>query len=148
MATFPTYNKPVLIRPTRESTKIESYVCEEDVKQGQVLKPGGTNADEVEPSDTTGEDVNGVALTDGSAGDVIDVVEKGMVRLQSADGNISAGDRIASGGGTTEGSVIAESSGDIVFGQARFDDGGTAGGSTLGNVECMVDFTSTDTSHG
>lgn len=135
---FPTYSKPVLLRSAREAAVIESYLCEEDVKQGQIVKEGGTNADEVEPSDTDGERVQGVALYDASSGEVVDVVRQGYVRLIAGTGSsISATDALASHGGTTdEGTVNTAASGDYTFGVARF-----AQATSGGDVEAYVDFT-------
>jgi hypothetical protein len=122
---FRTYTKPVLLEPS-ETALVDTYVCEEDVKQGQVLKPGGTNSDEVEPSDTDGERVVGVALYDQSSGGTVEVVIRGKCRLTSGTGSISADDRIASHGATgEEGEVATAASGDHVIGFARFDDVGT-----------------------
>lgn len=136
MATFRTYSKPVLLRPARANAEIESYVAEEAVSQGQVVKEGGTNADEVEPSDTDGERVVGVAMWDASAGEVVDVVRRGYCRVTSGTNTVSAADPIASHGGTTEGSVDTADSSDYIFGVARF----AATGSNAA-LEAYVDFT-------
>jgi len=119
---FRTYSKPVLVRPAKDGARIESYVAEEDVLQGQVVKPGGTNSDEVEPSDTDGENAVGVAMFDQSAGGVVDVVLQGTCRLTAGTASVSANDPIASHGATgEEGEVASAASGDHVFGVARFD---------------------------
>lgn len=135
---FPTYSKPVLLQSSRESAQIESYLAEEQVSQGQIVKAGGSNADEVEPSDSDGERVWGVALYDASAGEMVDVVRQGYVRLIAGTGSsISASDPLASHGGTTdEGTVNTAASGDYVFGVARF-----AQSTSGGDVEAYVDFT-------
>ena len=113
---------PVLVRPAKDA-RIESYVAEEAVLQGQAVKPGGTNSDEVEPSDTDGERVVGIAMYDAAAGELVDVVRRGTCRLTSGTGSISANDPIASHGGTgEEGEVAGAASGDYVFGVARNDD--------------------------
>lgn len=143
MATFRTYSKPVLLRPARAGATIESYVCEEDVSQGQVVKEGGTNADEVEPSATDGERVLGVALYDASSGEMVDVVRDGYCRLTSGTNGVSASDPLASHGGTTEGSVDTAASGDYIFGVARE----AASGSNEG-IEAYVDFTDSGFSYG
>lgn len=126
---FRTYTLPVLVEPARAGADITAYVCEEDVLQGQLVKPGGTNSDEVEPSDTDGEQVVGVALYDASAGDTVDVAQRAnKVRLTSGSGTISAGDAVASHGGTgEEGEVDTAAAGDFVIGEARFDDSGDGG---------------------
>lgn len=79
-------------------------------------------------------------MYDASSGEMVDVVEQGLVRLQSGDGNVAAHDQLASHGGTTEGSVETAASDDHAFGVARFADDGTAGGSTLADVVARVDF--------
>lgn len=142
---FRTYSKPVLLRPARSGARIESYVCEEDVKQGQVLKPGGTNSDEVEPSATDGERCLGVAMFDQSSGNVVDVVVQGYCRLTDSGNNtINADDRISSGAGTgEEGEVQSAGSGDHVFGVARYDGGGDGN-----DVEAYVDFVQSEHSLG
>lgn len=141
---FRTYSKPVMVRPARAGARIEAYVCEEDVKQGQVLKPGGTNSDEVEPSDTDGERCVGVALYDQSANSMVDVLVRGTARLTSGTGSVSADDRLASHGATgEEGEVDTAASGDHVFGIARFDDVGTND-----DVVADVDFTQSEHSLG
>lgn len=136
MATFRTYSKPVLLRPARAGADIESYFAEEAISQGQVVKVGGTNADEVEPSDTDGERCVGIALHDASADEMVDVLTEGYARVTSGTNTVSAGDPIASHGGTTEGSVDTAVSGDFVFGVARF----AASGSNSA-MEAYVDFT-------
>lgn len=141
---FRTMSKPVLVRPARSGARIESYVCEEAVKQGQVLKAGGTNSDEAEPSDTDGERCLGIAMYAQSAGGVVDVVVQGTCRLTSGTGTVSADDRIASHGATgEEGEVDTAASGDHVIGHARFDDVGTND-----DVVCYVDFIQSEHSLG
>lgn len=142
---FRTYSKPVLLKPARDSgTNIDAFVAEEDVLQGQVVKPGGTNADEVEPSDTDGERCAGVALFDASAGETVAVVRQGYCRLTDGSGSISADDRLASHGGTgEEGEVDTAASGDHVFGLARF-----AGDGDGSDVEAYVDFIQSEHSLG
>jgi len=135
---FRTYSLPVLVRPAKDGARIESYVCEEDVLQGQAVKPGGTNSDEVEPSDTDGERVVGIAMYDQSSGGVVDVVRRGTCRLTSGTGSVSGNDPIASHGGSgEEGEVDSAASGDYVFGVARDDDVGT-------NDDVIVDVDTTD----
>ena len=141
---FRTYSKPVLLEPARAGANIDTFYCEEDVLQGQVVKPGGTDPSEVEPTDTDGERCLGVALYSASAGDSVDVLRRGYCRLTSGTGNISADDRVASHGGTgEEGEVAAGASGDHVFGVARYDDNGDGG-----DVEVHVDFIQSEHSLG
>lgn len=123
---FRTYTLPVLTEPARAGADIDSYDVESDVLQGQVLKQG-TNEDQVAPSDTDGEVIVGVALHDASSGEVVDVVrEAGGVRLTSGSGSISAGDPVASDGGTSEnGEVETAVAADHVIGTAKRDDDGT-----------------------
>jgi len=143
MATFRTYSKPVLLRPARDSAIIESYVAEEAISQGQVVAEGGTNADEVEPSDTDGERCHGIALFDAAAGEMVDVLKQGYARVTSGTNSVSAGDPIASHGATTEGSVDTAASGDHVFGVARF----AASGSNAA-MEAYVDFVDSGSTGG
>lgn len=118
---FRTYTKPVLLKPAQTAVT-SGYTAEEDVKQGQLVKAGGTNPDEVEPSDTDGERVIGVALYDASAGDEVTVVEEAaLVRLTDGSGSISADDPLTSHGGTgEEGEVDTAASGDYIIGTARY----------------------------
>lgn len=141
---FRTYSKPVLLRPARAGAQIEAFVAEEEVKQGQVVKPGGSNSDEVEPSATDGERCIGVALYDAAAGSMVDVLIQGYARLTSGEATINADDRLASHGGTgEEGEVATGASGDHVFAVARFDGGGDGE-----DVEAYVDFTQSEHSLG
>jgi len=141
---FRTYSKPVLLKPARAGANIDTKVAEEDVKQGQVLKPGGTNSDEVEPSDTDGERCTGVALYDASSGDTVEVIRQGYCRLTSGSGSISADDRLASHGNSgEEGEVDTAASGDHVIGIADKDDVGTND-----DVVAYVDFIQSEHSLG
>ena len=141
---FRTYTKPVAVRPLKDGARVESYVCEEDVLQGQVVKPGGTNEDEIEPSATDGENAVGVAMFDQSSGGVVDVIRRGTVRLTDGTGSITANDPLASHGGTgEEGEVASAASGDHVFGVARFD--GEGDGS---DVIADVDFVDSGAVYG
>jgi hypothetical protein len=133
---FRTYDKPVLLKPARAGANIDTKVAEEDVLQGQVVKPGGTDSEQVEPSDTDGERATGVALHDAASGDTVEIVRKGYVRLTSGTGNISADDRLASHGASgEEGEVAAAASGDHVLGFADQDDVGDGD-----DVVAYVDF--------
>jgi len=128
---FRTYSQPVLVRPAKDA-RIESYVCEEDVTQGQVLRPGGTNSDEVEPSDTDGEEVYGVATQTVSGGDMVQVAGPGTVVRFSAGGSVSSG-AIASHGATgEEGEVADAATGDYIAGFAH--ESGSDGDSVVGIV--------------
>lgn len=124
---FRTLSEPVTVEPTRAGAATRSYVAEEDILQGQFVKAGGTNSDEVEPSDADGERVVGIALYDASAGGTVTVVEEGaIVRATSGTGTISAGDPVTSHGGTgEEGEVDTAASGDYIVGRAKKDDVGT-----------------------
>lgn len=127
MATFQTYDRPVLIEAARGSD-IRAYVAEEAVSQGQLVREGGTNSDEVEPSAADGERVVGIALYDAAAGATVAVCEGGArVRFTSGTGTVAAGDPLASHGTTTEGSVDTAASGDYIVGVAsKADDGSNA----------------------
>ena len=104
---------------------LASYTAEEDVLQGQVVKLGADGYT-VEPSDTDGEAVIGVATYDASSGDSVAVAETGCeVLATSGTGSISAGDKVASHGATgEEGEVATAASGDYVLGDALQDDAG------------------------
>lgn len=123
---FRTYSLPVITEPTRAGADIDSYVAENDVLQGQVVKQG-TNEDEVTPSDSDGEPVAGVALHDATSDDIVDVARRvNGARLTSATGGISAGDAVASHGGSGEdGEIDTAAAGDYVLGTAKRDDDGT-----------------------
>lgn len=123
---FRTLAKSVLLEPARAGVQTRSYLAEQAIKQGQLVKAGPTNTDEVSPSDTDGERIVGVALYDVAAGEPVDVVEAGaLVRLTSGTGSISAGDPVASYGASgEEGECDSAASGDFVLGRARRDDVG------------------------
>lgn len=125
---FRTYSKPVLLEPAKVG-QTRSYVAEEAILQGQLVKAGGTDSAQVEPSDTDGERVLGVALYDAAAGEAVTVAVEGQkVRLTSGTGTISAGDPVASHGATgEEGEVDTAASGDYVLGRADADDAGDGG---------------------
>lgn len=122
---FRTYDLPVLLGPAQRAA-IHAYVAEATVKQGQLVKAGSTNSDEVQPSDADGERVLGIALYDAAAGDTVSVVENGArVRATSGTGTIAAGDPVAAHGATGEaGEVATAASGDYVVGVAYKDDVG------------------------
>lgn len=124
---FRDFTEPIAVRPMRAGSKEDYYVAEEDIKQGQVVREGGTNSDEVEPSATDGERVIGIAAYGASAGETVLVFESGIiVRATSGTGSISAGDPVASHGNSgEEGEVAIAASGDYILGRARKDDNGT-----------------------
>ena len=126
---FRTLNESIALEPLRSGAESRSYVAEEAIKQGQMVKKGGTNSDEVEPSDTDGERVVGIAAYDAAAGDTVLVIEDGIrVRATSGTGSIAAGEPVASHGGTgEEGEVATAASGDYVIGVAYEDDDGDGG---------------------
>lgn len=141
---FRTLGKPILLEPARSGADTRSYVAEEAVKQGQMVKKAATDGSKVEPSDTDGERVVGIALFDAAADATVTVVEGGArVRATSGTGSVSAGEPVASHGGTgEEGEVATAASGDYVIGVAHKDDDGDGG-----DVEIDVDpegFASTD----
>jgi len=123
---FRDFTEPITVRPARAGSKEDYYVAEEAIKQGQLVKSGGTNSDEVEPSDADGERIVGIAAYGVSAGDTVLVYESGIiVRATSGTGSISAGEPIASHGATgEEGEVATAASGDYILGRARKDDVG------------------------
>lgn len=125
---FRTLNKSVLLEPAQNG-RVESYVAEETILQGQFVREGGTSADEVEPSATDGEHCVGIALYDASAGDTVLVAEDGLrVRATSGTGSVAAYERVASHGNTgEEGEVATAASGDWVLGRAYKDDSGDGG---------------------
>lgn len=124
---FRTFSEPILVEPARAGAQIRYFTAEEDIKQGQLVRDGGTNSDEVEPSDTDGEVVKGIALYDASPGDSVAVAQGGtVVRATSGTGSITGDDPIASHGATgQEGEVATAASGDFVIGRAKKDDVGT-----------------------
>jgi len=122
---FRTYTEDVLITSGRDPNS-RSFTAEEDVLQGQLVKPGAA-AYSVEPSDTDGELAIGFAAYSVSSGEEVSVIELGEeVLATSGTGSVSAGDRVASHGGTgEEGEVATAASGDVVIGVALEDDAGT-----------------------
>lgn len=123
---FRDYTKPVLLEPARSGVETRAFVAEEAVKQGQVVKTGPNDNSKISPSDADGERIEGVAAYDAAAGDTVLVIQDGgLARLTSGTGSITAGDPIASHGGTgEEGEVATAASGDFVLGVARDDDNG------------------------
>lgn len=122
---FRTYSLPVLTEPARAGSDTDTYLAENDILQGQVVKQG-TGENEVTPSDTDGEVVIGVALYDAASGDTVAVArDANAARLTSGTGSISADDPIASHGATgEEGEVATAVAGDFVLGTAKDADEG------------------------
>lgn len=133
--TFPTYASNVLVEGHEH---VYYFEAAEGVTQGHVVKlDGNTASRSVEPSDTDGEKVFGVALHDQSSGAQVAVAGPGaVVRAVSATGSISSGAWLASDGGTSdEGELETAASGDHVFGIALEDDTGTG---TEGSIVALV----------
>jgi hypothetical protein len=118
---FRTLNTDVV----QEGDNLSSFTAEEDVAQGQVVKLGA-NGYSVEPSDTDGERVIGVATYDATDGETVAVAMSGCeVLATSGTGSVTAGDPVASHGATgEEGEVATAASGDYVLGDALQDDAG------------------------
>lgn len=109
-----------------------SFVAEEDVIAGQVVKIG-TNDNEVVPSDTDGEQCIGVAAQTVSAGDTVMVVGHGGRVRFSAGGAVTRGGQVASHGATgEEGEVADAATGDFAIGVAH--EAGTDGNTFVGTV--------------
>lgn len=120
-----------------EGEHTRSFLAEEAILKGQVLEPGTTNDNAVEPSDADGAMVVGIALHDAAAGSMVNVALDGCkVRATSGTGSVSGGDWVSSYGATgEEGEVqtatatVATGStpvdGDYVLGWATDDDSGT-----------------------
>lgn len=107
---------------------VKHFNAQEDVTQGQVVKLDTDNSGRsVEPSDTDGEKVYGLALYTASSGEQVAVAGPGtVVRGVSATGTITSGARVASDGGTSdEGEIETAASGDHVLGIALEDDTGS-----------------------
>lgn len=118
-----------LMRPP-EGTAL-SFNADEDVLAGQVVKIGSDNG--VEPSDTDGEAVIGVAAQGVSSGDQVMVLGPGARVRFTAGESITAGDRLASHGATgEEGQVATAATGDEVIGVAL--EGASAQGDTFAGV--------------
>jgi hypothetical protein len=110
-----------------------SFNAEEDVIAGQVVK---IDADlGVEPSDADGETVHGIAVQTVSSGDQVMVVGSGGRVLFTAGESISAGDALASHGGTgEEGQVATAATGDETIGYA-LEGAGSQGDTFVGVVD-------------
>ena len=95
-----------------------SFEAGEDVIAGQVVKLGGDNS--VQPAETDGEQVIGVAAQTVSAGDTVMVLGSGArVRLTAGEA-IAAGEQVASHGGTgEEGQVASGATDDYPVGVAH-----------------------------
>ena len=95
-----------------------SLNADEDVTAGQGVETGSDLS--CEPSDTDGEQATGVTTQTISSGDQTHVASVGSrVKFTAGTGNISAGDQLASHGGTgEEGQVDTATSGDNIIGIA------------------------------
>lgn len=123
--TFPTYTDQVVVEGHEH---VYHYRAQEDVTQGQLVKLDADDSGRsVEPSDTDGEQVYGVALYTQSSGGQVAVAGPGsVVRGVSATGSVSSGDWVASDGGTSDaGELETAASGDHVAGIAIQDDTGS-----------------------
>ena len=110
-----------------------SFEAGEDVIAGQVVKVGGDNS--VQPSDTDGEQVIGVAAQTVSAGDTVMVLGHGARVRFTAGAAVSAGDYLTSHGGTgEEGEVTTgDETGDYLIGLAH-EAAGSQGDTFVGTV--------------
>lgn len=101
-----------------EGDDLSSFVANEDVLRGQVVKLAGEDLG-VQPSDTDGEDVIGVAVQTKSAGEQVAVAMPGTEVRFTAGEAISRGDLLVSHGATgEEGQVATAATGDKVVGVA------------------------------
>lgn len=110
-----------------------SFNADEDILRGQVVKIGSDGG--VEPSDTDGEQVIGIATQSVSSGDQLTVIGTGArVRFTGGAAGISAGDFLTSHGGTgEEGEVTtADATGDWIIGVAH--EGAGDGDTFVGTV--------------
>lgn len=122
---FRTLTEDVLI-DSGVDANLRSYEAEEAILAGQVVKMGTTD-EQVQPSDTDGEVVVGVAVEDAAAGNQVTVARDGCkVRATSATGTVESGTYVQSGGGATgeEGEVMAKAAGNPYLGIAVTDDVG------------------------
>jgi len=90
----------------------------EDVIAGQVVKAGGDNT--VQPTDTDGENVIGVATQNVSAGDAVTVLSNSTVARVRAGASVSANDPVTAHGATGEEGEVAtaDATGDFILGVA------------------------------
>jgi len=109
-----------------------SFNADEDVIAGQAVKVGSDNG--VEPSDTDGEQVIGVAAQTVSSGDTVMVLGAGARVRFTAGASVSAGDYLTSHGATgEEGEVTtADATGDYLVGLAH--EGASDGDTFVGTV--------------
>jgi hypothetical protein len=109
-----------------------SFNADEDVIAGQAVKVGSDNG--VEPSDTDGEQVIGVAAQTVSSGDTVMVLGAGARVRFTAGASVSAGDYLTSHGGTgEEGEVTTgDATGDYLVGLAH--EGAGDGDTFVGTV--------------
>jgi hypothetical protein len=119
-----------LMRPPEGTA--HSFTAGEDVIAGQVVKLGGDQS--VQPSDTDGEDVIGIATQTVSSGDSVMVVGNGGRVRFTAGESISAGDKLATHGATgEEGQVATAATGDNLVGKAH-ESAGSQGNTFVGEV--------------
>jgi len=90
-------------------------VAEEATLAGQVVKVGA-NGNSVEPSDTDGEEVFGVATQSVAAGDTLTLMGPGTVANVRASDATSPGFVASNGGTGEEGEVASAATGDYVVG--------------------------------
>jgi len=111
-----------------------SFNADEDVIAGQAVKIGSDGG--VEPSDTDGEEVVGIATQTVSSGDEVMVAGPGSRVRFTAGATVSAGDYLASHGATgEEGQVTtADGVGDFLIGIAH-ESAGAQGDTFVGTVE-------------
>jgi len=103
------------------------------VKAGQLVKVTGNT--EASPSDSDGEAVVGVSAQSVADGDEAMVLGSGARVLLTAGESISAGDELASHGGTgEEGQVATAATGDYVVGYA-LEAAGSQGDTFVGVID-------------
>lgn len=110
-----------------------SFSADEDVIAGQAVKIDSDNG--VEPSDTDGEQVIGVAAQTVSSGDTVMVLGHGARVRFTAGASVSAGDYLTSHGGTgDEGEVTTgDATDDYLIGIAH-EAAGSQGDTFVGTV--------------
>lgn len=117
-----------------EGDDLSSFVANEEVIRGQVVKLAGEDLG-VQPSDTDGENVVGVAVQTKSSGEQVAVAMPGTEVRFTAGESISRGDLLSSHGATgEEGQVATEATGDKVVGVA-YEQASSQGDLVHGRVE-------------
>lgn len=107
------------------------FTADEDVLAGQVVKIGSNQG--VEPSDTDGEVVAGVATQTKASGDQVQVAGPGTRVRFTLGATANAGEWVASHGATgEEGQVTSAATGDYVIGMIF--EGGSSGDTVRGIV--------------